>query len=384
MKKILQLFYALLLGVELCAQDSSEAPKKFQFNGYIKNLQTLNFDKDFKENISGNLVHNRLNFKWKPDAKFTAVAEFRNRLFWGEEVKTTPRFSKLLRNENEKINLQKAWIDKPSLVVHSNTERLYVDYKEDKINVRIGRQRINWGIASNWNPNDIFNVFNFLDFDYEERPGVDGGKLLYVFNNSFSTEVAYAHTGKKNGSVAALKYGMNKWNYDFQLITGWYNEHPTVGAGWAGYIKDAGFKGEMQYFFGLGDSTDHFNLSLEGDYMLKSGWYINSSVLFNSNGLYRPVEDLSKINLRFSPENLMPTKWNIMLSGSRAFSPLFTGTASVLYAPGTNFLIVLPSAQYNMATNLDISLVWQSFFTELQNRFEAINHRCFLRIKWSF
>jgi hypothetical protein len=96
------------------------------------------------------------------------------------------------------------------------------------------------------------------------------------------------------------------------------------------------------------------------------------------------VEDLSKINLRFSPENLMPTKWNIMLSSSRAFTPLFTGSASVLYAPGTHFLIVLPSAQYNMATNLDISLVWQSFFTELQNRFEAINHRCFLRIKWSF
>jgi hypothetical protein len=131
MKKILQLFYALLLGIGLCAQDSSETPKKFQFNGYIKNLQTLNFDKDFKENISGNLVHNRLNFKWRPDAKFTVIAEFRNRLFWGEEVKTTPQFSKLLRNENEKINLQKTWVDKPSLVVHSNTERLYVDYKED-------------------------------------------------------------------------------------------------------------------------------------------------------------------------------------------------------------------------------------------------------------
>ncbi len=34
-----------------------------------------------------------------------------------------------------------------------------------------------------------------------------------------------------------------------QLITGWYNEHLTLGAGWAGNIKDAGFKGEVQYFF---------------------------------------------------------------------------------------------------------------------------------------
>ena len=58
------------------------------------------------------------------------------------------------------------------------------DYRDNKINFRIGRQRINWGTTTIWNPNDIFNAYNFLDFDYEERPGMDGGKFQYIFNNS--------------------------------------------------------------------------------------------------------------------------------------------------------------------------------------------------------
>lgn len=383
MKKLLSIFFALQI-VLAHAQDTTALPKKLTISGYIKDLQTLSFDKDFKELITGNLIHNRLNIKWKPSERITAVSEIRNRLYWGEEVKLTPGFASLLRNDNEKVNLQKAWIKNKSLVLHSNVERLYFDYQDNELNVRIGRQRINWGIATTWNPNDIFNVYNFLDFDYEERPGVDGGKFKYIFSSSFNAELAYAHTGKKDGDVAALKYSLNKWNYDMQLITGWYNTHPTLGAGWAGYIKDAGFKGEAQYFFGTKDSMDHFNMSLEGDYMFKKGWYVNLGFLFTNHGLYKPVNEWGRINLKFSPENLMPTKWNIIIITAKEFTPLFSANMSVLYAPGTNLFILFPSLQYNLAANLDVNLVWQSFFDELNNHFEAINHRCFFRMKWSF
>lgn len=384
MNILVQIFFVLLIAFDIHAQDSAALPKKLTVNGYIKDLQTLSFDKNFKELISGNLIHNRINIKWKPSEKVTAVGEFRNRLFWGEEVKLNPDFVSLLRNDNELVNLQTAWLKEKSMVLHTNVERLYVDYRRTNWNARFGRQRINWGITTIWNPNDIFNTYNFLDFDYEERPGVDGGKFQYIFSNSFNTELAYINTGKKNGSIAAFKYSLNKWNYDMQLITGWFNDHPTLGAGWAGYIKDAGFKGEVQYFFGTRDSTDHLNLSLEGDYMFKKGWYLNVGFLFNNYGLYKPVSNWNNINLKLSPENLMPTKWNLMITSAKEINPLLSANMSVLYAPGTNLVIFLPSFQYNMATNLDVNLVWQSFFAELENRFEAVNHQCFLRLKWSF
>jgi hypothetical protein len=366
------------------AQDTVETKKKWFLNGYIKNLESLSFDKIFENIISNNLLHHRLNIKWKPSDKITTTTEFRNRLFWGEEVRSIPDFAKQLRNDNEKVNLQKAWIQNKSLVLHTNIERLNIEYRDTNWSVRVGRQRINWGITTTWNPNDIFNTYNFLDFDYEERPGVDGGKFQYIFNNSLNAEIAYAHTGKKDGNVAAVKYNLNKWGYDLQLITGWYNEHITLGAGWAGNIKDAGFKGEVQYFFPDKDSIDHFNLSLEGDYMFKKGWYVSAGLLFNNNGLCRSLSNWNNINLKLSPENLMPTKWNFIVTTAKEITPLFSANMSVLYAPGTNLIILLPSFKYNLATNLDADVIWQSFFAELNNNFEAVNHRGFLRMKWSF
>ena len=80
----------------------------------------------------------------------------------------------------------------------------------------------------------------------------------------------------------------------------------------------------------------------------------------------------------------MPTKWNIIIITAKEFTPLFSANMSVLYAPGTNLFILFPSLQYNLGANLDVNLVWQSFFAELNNHFEAINHRCFFRMKWSF
>ena len=173
-------------------------------------------------------------------------------------------------------------------------------------------------------------------------------------------------------------------NYDVQFITGWYNEHLTLGSGWAGYIKDEGFKGELQYFIRDKDSADHLNLSLETDYMFKKGWYASLGFLFNSRGLCQPVDNWDSVNLKVSPENLMPTKWNLIFTTAREFTPLLSGNLSFLFAPGSNLLILFPSIQYNIATNFDVDLVWQSFLSEKENQFEAINHKCLLRFKWSF
>ncbi|MBL0358240.1 MAG: hypothetical protein IPP72_15825 [Chitinophagaceae bacterium] len=68
-------------------------------------------------------------------------------LFWGEEIRYTPGLAMQLRNENEMLNLQKIWIEKPGLLLHTNVERLYADWRRGEWNVRLG-QRINWGITT--------------------------------------------------------------------------------------------------------------------------------------------------------------------------------------------------------------------------------------------
>ncbi|MDP4261296.1 MAG: hypothetical protein Q8941_02085 [Bacteroidota bacterium] len=378
------LLLLLLHPCHLIAQDSARKEHPLTLNGYIKNLQTFTFSKDFKDIITGNLLHNRINLKWKPRGAVTAAVELRNRLFWGEELKATPGFKDRLRNENEVLDLSKSWINSKDLLLHTNIERLWIEYRKQKWNVRLGRQRINWGIATIWNPNDMFNTYNFLDFDYEERSGNDALKAQYLLNDFSNLEIAANLSFKKNKTAIAAKYFLNKWGYDMQWLAGAYQGKITTGIGWAGNIGNASFKGEGQLFINGKDSGSSFNGTMESGYVFTNGWYLSEAFLYCSEGLAGTVNDWSKIDFSPSPVKLMPTRWNIVLTGSKELTPLLSVRTSLVYSPGVNLFILLPSFSYSLADNFTADLVWQSFFASLDNHFEAVNHLCFLRIKWNF
>jgi hypothetical protein len=365
--------------------DSTEVKrKKLEVRGYVKDLQSLTFSNNFDSLVTGNLIHNRVNVRWNPTDRITGAIEFRNRLFWGEEVRLTPNFSSNLTNNNEAVNVSVIWFETESMVLQTNIDRFWMEYHGKTWEARLGRQRINWGISTVWNPNDIFNTYNFLDFDYEERPGRDAVKVTYHVNEMSNLELAAAAADQANKAVASVRYFTNRWNYDFQFSSGVYHEIFTMGAGWSGSIKDAGFKGEMQYFAPHRDTAAQVNLSAEVDYVFAKGWYLNGGFLLNSNGINAPVDDWGLVYFRLTPQSLMPTKWNMVVTVVKELTPLLSANLSTIYSPGTSLLILLPSVKYNLATNVDFDLVWQSFFAEQYNQFAGVSHRAFLRIKWNF
>ncbi len=384
MKRIHIILYLLLIVIRAAAQDTVSEKGKWELNGYIKEMESFNFDRNFRNLISYNLLHNRINVKWKPHQSVTGAIEIRNRIFWGDGVRNTPDFSHLLRNENEWMNLSALWVSRNNFVIHSNIERLWAEFRKPKWNVRLGRQRINWGITSTWNPNDIFNTYNFLDFDYEERPGTDAAKFQYSFDDLSTIEIAVNPAGNINKSITAARYFMNKWGYDLQILAGMYQNKFTAGLGWAGNLGDIGYKGEGQVFIDKKDSANRFNYSLELSYVFKKGWYVSGSVLHNTSGIAEPVPNLSKINFRLSPINLMPARWSFITTTSKEFSPLFSGNLNLVYSPQVNLFIVYPSFKYNLLTNLDADLIYQAFFLEMQNRFQVTSHNVFIRVKWNF
>lgn len=384
MRRIYIILYLFLIIVRAAAQDSVTEKRKWEVNGYIKEMESFNVDKNFRNLISYNLLHNRINVKWKPNKSVTGAIEIRNRIFWGDGVSNTPGFSRLLRNENEWMNLSALWVSRNNFVVHSNVERLWAEFRQTKWNVRLGRQRINWGITSTWNPNDIFNTYNFLDFDYEERPGTDAAKFQYSFDDLSTIEIAVNPAGNINKSIAAARYLINKWGYDLQILAGMYQNKFTAGFGWAGSLGDVGYKGEGQAFIEEKDSANSFNYSLELSYVFKKGLYVSGSVLHNTSGIAEPVTNWSKINFRLSPINLMPARWSFITTTSKEFTPLFSGNLNLVYSPQVNLFIVYPSFKYNLLTNLDADLIYQAFFLELQNRFQLTSHNIFVRLKWNF
>jgi len=358
MHKSISIFF-ILFHTSLFAQDSTSNNSKLITSGYIKSVETIYFDKINQTNTTGHLIHNRLNYKWKPNNDLFFVGELRNRFFYGEAG-----------SENQKP------------IFKSSIERLYADYQKNKFSVRLGRQRVNWGIATIWNPNDILNAYNFLDVDYEERPGTDAVKLQYTTNEFSHIELVQSGFGKNQ--ITAGKIYLNKNGYDYQLIAGLYKGNPTLGMGWAGNIKDAGFKGEAQYYFNNIKSLRQLNLTLGIDYMFKNAWYLNTGVLYNSNGLDSKIVNGQLLDFQLSAKNLMPTKYNLMVMAQKEINPLSAIGLTMVYAPRVDLFILMPSFRYSIATNLDLDLIWQSFYLNRQSKLRGLSELGFFRLRWSF
>src|SRR5665811_1526903 len=215
---------------------SQEKPKFLTLSGYISTIQSVMFDSLSGPFVNENIIHNRLNLKGYVNENITFAAEFRNRLFTGDMVRSGLSYPEITGKDQGWVDMSWNILNEQSFFLNSTIDRLWMDFNYGKFQARVGRQRINWGQTLVWNPNDIFNAYSFFDFDYVERPGSDAVRLQYYPNFSSSVEFA-VKADYKNDITAAALYRFNKWGYDIQLLTGYVNSEDIVaGAGWSGCL----------------------------------------------------------------------------------------------------------------------------------------------------
>ena len=365
--------------------NSQEGENKTSLTGYIKNLHESSFVDKLEQIQWTTLLHNRLNFKHIPSDEFMVRLEFRNRIFYGDRVKNTPFFSDVLSHDHGWVDLSWNIIDDGNMVFNSTIDRVLINYTKNKWDITLGRQRVNWGMNLVWNPNDIFNTYNFLDFDYEERPGSDALRIQYYLGDFSKIELAAKKGRTKDDHIIAAMYKFNKWSYDIQLLSGIYQKDWVIGTGWAGNLKNAGFKGEVSYFVpfeNLANTESILSASLSVDYAFKKGLYVNGSVLYNSdvNNVEEDLENFMFANV--NAKNLMPFEYSGFLQLADEFSPIFSGSASFIYSPTNQSVIVMPSFTYSLATNWELNFTGQSFFEF--DKYKSLGHSFFARLRWSF
>jgi hypothetical protein len=243
----LVIIFTVILFTE-CPGFSQEKQKILTLNGYVSTLQSVMFDSLSGPFINDNLIHNRLNLKGYINDHLTFAAEFRNRLFTGDMVKSGPEYSESIGSDQGIIDLSWNILNEQSFFLNTTIDRLWFDLNYGKLQARIGRQRINWGQTLVWNPNDIFNAYSYFDFDYIERPGSDAVRLQYYPDFSSAIEIALK-ADYEDKITAATLYRFNKWGYDLQFLCGYFNSEDIVaGAGWSGALGSISFRGEATWF----------------------------------------------------------------------------------------------------------------------------------------
>ncbi|MBT8221243.1 MAG: hypothetical protein KJP00_15555, partial [Bacteroidia bacterium] len=264
------------------AQEDYAEPK-LELSGYVKYLHTATFTDFNPSTLHDNLIHNRIDINWYPKSNWTLKYGMRNRIFWGDTKKDSPLFDEQLEEAgNDYIDVSFNLFQGQKYLGHTTVDRIYLEYDKDKWNIRLGRQRINWGINLIWNPNDLFNAYNFVDFDYEERPGSDALRIQYNYDYASGFEFVVNPDRSGNLWSYAGLWRFNKWNYDFQMLIAKSDRDIAFGGGWAGNLGLWGFKGEFIIADDLDGRHTSYSITTGVDYLFENNLYLNIGYLYNS------------------------------------------------------------------------------------------------------
>jgi hypothetical protein len=299
-----------------------------------------------------------------------------------------PLYPEMATFDNGFVDMTRLWAKDTSYFFYSNIDRLNMKWRIGQFEVTAGRQRINWGINLVWTPNDIFNSFNYFDFDYVERPGCDAVLVEYYTGMASSLQGAFK-MDNQDRITSALMYKFNRWNYDFQFLGGVMTDDAVLGAGWSGDIKGAGFNGEASYFRDLdhfADTTGVLVGSLGVNYTLKKGLFMHASYLFNSGGT---TGDAGwgvpfTLFLDINAKNFTLARHSLFGELSYPITPLIKADVSSIFNPNDKSGFVGPSLDISLANNVSFFIIGQIFWGDHMAEYGDYGTVCYARLKWSF
>ena len=390
MKKIILIIPILLFVLNANAQSD------VSFYGYIKDLgmyykpieaipinETKSVDYLFL-----NQIHNRLNFRWYANNELTFAVEVRNRIYMGQMVKEFSDYDDLTGEDNGYLDLGTVLLSTDSWFLHSMLDRAWIDYTKGDWQLRAGRQRVNWGTNLVWNPNDVFNTFSYFDFDYEERPGIDGVRIQYYTNETSSAELVYKLGHNNDEKAIAGMYQFSSFSYDIQFLGGWVGKDYVLGGGWSGDIKGGGFRGEATWFrprdLDDEENFESFVASVSGDYTLKNSLYLHAGFLFNSYGTTGDAGGRGFFAPNISAKMLSLGKYQLFGQVTYPFTPLFSGDLSVMVNPCDGSSFLGPTLTYSLGDNWEVMVNGQLFFGNEGTEYGDFGKAIYGRIKWAF
>ncbi len=377
--KFVRLIVLMALVMCVCWPTYLIAQSPIQYKGYVKELGAFSLSNDLGTVRFDNIVHHRLETSWQLGSGFSMRADVRNRWISGYTARSIPEYGSLISTDPGAVDLSHNWIDRRGHIVNSSVDRLHGSWEGAAWEVHVGRQRLNWGKSMVWNPNDLFNTYSWLDFDYEERPGTDAVRIQHNWGFASSAELGYKIARDFDESVIAGMWRGNVGTYDLQGIAGYYAGDWVLGGGWSGYIESSGFRGETSLF--LPDGT--LTASVGGDHMLPSGVYVSGEVLYNGGFSNQPGNEAAL----FQPpraDNLFIAKTGYFVNASASPHPLVSAGVGLMGSFTRSVHILIPQVSYSVAENLDFLVLAQLLRgSSLQGLTDTPNG-VYLRLKWSY
>lgn len=158
-----------------------------------------------------------------------------------------------------------------------------------------------------------------------------------------------------------------------------------MGGGWAGSIRETGFKGEVMVFTGLNESANNpgtnFVVGISGDHMFDNSLFLIVEGLFNYAG---GREDFLLFGSSLSADNPSFSRYQWMTQVSYPISPIWNGSISGIWYPDEEAVFLSPVLTYSLHQNIDVNLLTQIFIGSNDSVFGSAGSVAMASIKWNF
>jgi hypothetical protein len=168
----------------------------------------------------------------------------------------------------------------------------------------------------------------------------------------------------------------------------------VAGFGWAGAIKNLGFRGEATYFNPIDNNDTTRESSFSGtfslDYTFGNSLNLMAQLLYTDITKDNPISNFatfytSNLNAKY----LSFTPWNMFGSARYPITPLLNASLAGMYYPKFNGYFLNPGIDYSLSENLEFSLIYQYFKGEFPNVSTGVVQKqqvnfVFLRVKLNF
>lgn len=373
---------ALLGGAVLVAGITGVAAAfdDFSIKGYYKNLFQYTGNASTSR-ITSDLNRVRLELRGEPLPRLRGELVLDNELTAGSILETEEFRLQKDAPRRTFLNHEATVADSSDLLYRLSTYRAFLSYDYGSGDIVAGHQRIAWGTAKLWNPTDLFNPYNPVSIERDERPGVDAIRLEHTLGPLSKVTAAYAPGATSSKSSVAMKYLFNISGYDLSVMAGRFHDRNAVGGDFSGTIGNVGIHGEGIIQFDR-KSGPRPGLVIGGEYTFPNSLYLLFEYYFNSSGK-SDSRDYGVTGV-FTGDTLSLGRHYLGAVAGFDFSGVLRGELYGIYNIGDNSLFLQPLLKYSLQTNIDLSIGMQAFAGNDTSEYGRLHNLYFTQLQWYF
>ena len=357
---------------------SAENDFKADFSGDLTHLASGSETAAGKEYVS-NLSRLRLELSLRWMDYLSAFIAYDHSLLYSGFIKS-PDFKQAQARQREQFfDQDDELLKRGNLRWEHGLYRSYVTYKKEDWEASFGRRQVSWGLGKFWAPTDLFNPFDPLSLEKDERRVRDNLRVAYFSPGQDSLEGVYVPARSYENSSFGLRLIHPFQEKEIGIILGELKKNEIAGLHFLTNIGKSALR--LEHTFNHYE-TDFFKTTVNIDYTFSNSLYLMGEYYYNGQG--RRDKSVYQI-----------TRWN---SGEIDFlgqdylgalvgydlTPLIRAETYIILNIRDESAFINPQLKWSLSSNSSLLLGGQFFSGNDATEFERFHNLGYLRWRLFF